>query len=37
MSEEQALAVLARMAEDAGDYAEAERLREPSYDQSKEV
>jgi hypothetical protein len=34
MSDEQ---VLARMAEDAGDYAEADRLREPSYDQSKEV
>jgi hypothetical protein len=37
MSDEQVLAVLARMAEDAGDYAEADRLREPSYDQSKEV
>lgn len=37
MSEEQALAVLARMAEDVGDYAEAERIREPSYNPSKEV
>lgn len=37
MSEEQVLAILARMAEDAGDYAEAERIREPSYNPSKEV
>lgn len=37
MSDEQALAVLARIVEDAGDYMEAERLREPSYNQSKEV
>jgi len=37
MSEEQALAVLARLAEDAGDYAEADRLREPSYNPTKEV
>lgn len=37
MSDEQVLAVLARIAEDAGDYAEADRLREPSYNQSKEV
>ena len=37
MSEEQVLAILARMAEDAGDYAEADRLREPSYDPAKEV
>lgn len=37
MSEEQALAVLARMAEDAGDYAEADRLREPSYNPTKEI
>ena len=37
MSDEMALEALARMAEDAGDYAEAERLREPSYNQSKEI
>lgn len=37
MSDEQALEILARMAEAAGDYAEAERLREPSYDSAREV
>lgn len=37
MSDEMVLEVLARMAEDAGDYAEAERLREPSYEPAKEV
>ena len=37
MSDEMALEALARMAEDAGDYAEAERIREPSYNPSKEV
>jgi len=37
MSDEMALEALARMAEDAGDFMEAERLREPSYNQSKEV
>ena len=37
MSDEQALEILARLAEEAGDYAEAERLREPSYDPTKEV
>lgn len=37
MSEDMALEVLARMAEDAGDYAEADRLREPSYNPTKEV
>jgi hypothetical protein len=37
MSDDMVLEVLARMAEDAGDYLEAERLREPSYNQSKEV
>ena len=37
MSDDMALEALARMAEDAGDYAEAERLREPAYEPSKEV
>jgi hypothetical protein len=37
MSDEQVLEVLARIAEDAGDYAEAERLREPSYNPTKEI
>ena len=37
MSDDMALEALARIAEDAGDYAEADRLREPSYNQSKEV
>ena len=37
MSDEMALEALARMAEDAGDYAEADRLREPCYDSAKEV
>lgn len=37
MSDEMALEALARMAEDAGDYAEAERLREPSYNSTKEI
>ena len=37
MSEEMALEALARMAEDAGDYLEAERLREPSYNSEKEI
>lgn len=37
MSDEMALEVLAQMAENAGDYAEADRLREPAYDQTKEV
>jgi hypothetical protein len=37
MSDDMVLEVLAKMAEDAGDYAEAERLREPSYDSSKEI
>jgi hypothetical protein len=37
MSDDMALQALARMAEDAGDYAEAERLREPTYDHVKEV
>jgi hypothetical protein len=37
MSDDMVLEVLARMAEDAGDYAEAERLREPSYDSAREV
>jgi len=37
MSDDMALEVLARMAEDAGDYLEAERLREPSYNPEKEI
>lgn len=37
MSDEQALEILARIAESMGDYAEADRLREPVYNPSKEV
>jgi len=43
MSDEQALEILTRLAEDAGDYVESERLRWPSnpfaalYDSTKEV
>ena len=37
MSEEMALELLARLAEDAGDYHEADRIREPTYDPQKEI